>query len=62
MGVRQSLVELIELEVALAASAARTSLSLVLAERWSHFLRQPVKVDLTMQRMIHHENAETVFG
>ena len=33
-----------------------------LEERWSHFLRQPAKVDLTMQRTIHHEDAETVFG
>ena len=24
-------------------------------ERWSHFLRQPVKVDSAMKRMIHHE-------
>src|SRR6266446_2253340 len=32
------------------------------AERWSHFLRQPAKVDSTMQRTIHHEDAETVFG
>jgi hypothetical protein len=31
-------------------------------ERWSHFLRQPVKVDLTTQRTIHHEDAETIFG
>ena len=32
------------------------------AERWSHFLRQPAKVDSPMQRTIHHEDAETVFG
>jgi hypothetical protein len=31
-------------------------------ERWSHFLRQPVKVDSPMQRTNHHEDAETVFG
>jgi DNA-binding MltR family transcriptional regulator len=34
----------------------------VRAKRWSHFLRQPAKVDSTMQRTIHHEDAETVFG
>jgi hypothetical protein len=31
-------------------------------ERWSHFVTQPAKVDSPMQRMIHHEDAETVFG
>ena len=31
-------------------------------KRWSHLLGQPAKVDLPMQRMIHHEDAETVFG
>ena len=31
-------------------------------ERWSHFLRQPAKVDSLMQRTTHHEDAETVFG
>jgi hypothetical protein len=31
-------------------------------QRWSHFLTQPAKVDSPMQRMIHDENAETVFG
>jgi hypothetical protein len=31
-------------------------------ERWSHFLTQPAKVDSPMQRMVHHEDAETVFG
>ena len=31
-------------------------------QRWSHFVTQPAKVDLPMQRMIHHEDAETVFG
>ena len=31
-------------------------------ERWSRFLRQPVKVDLTTQRTIHHEDAETIFS
>jgi hypothetical protein len=33
-----------------------------LRQRWSHFLTQPAKVDSPMQRMIHHEDAETVFG
>ena len=27
-------------------------------ESWSHFLRQPVKVDWPMKRKIHHEDAE----
>jgi hypothetical protein len=31
-------------------------------QRWSHFLRQPAKVDSLMQRTIHHADAETVFG
>jgi hypothetical protein len=31
-------------------------------QRWSHFLRQGVKVDLMTKRTIHHEDAETVFG
>jgi hypothetical protein len=31
-------------------------------QKWSHFLRQPANVDSTMQRTIHHEDAETVFG
>jgi hypothetical protein len=31
-------------------------------QRWSYFLTQPAKVDSPMQRMIHDENAETVFG
>jgi hypothetical protein len=31
-------------------------------ERWSHFLRQPAKVDSLMQRTNHHEDAQTVFG
>jgi transposase len=31
-------------------------------QRWSHFLRQPAKVDSPIQRTIHHEDAETVFG
>jgi hypothetical protein len=30
-------------------------------ERWSHILRQSVKVDSSMQRTSHHEDAETVF-
>jgi hypothetical protein len=34
----------------------------MMGQRWSHFLRQPAKVDSTMQRTIHHEDAETVFG
>jgi hypothetical protein len=33
-----------------------------LCERWSHFLRQPAKVDSLMQRTDHHEDAQTVFG
>ena len=37
-------------------------LAAALGERWSHFLRQPAKVDSPMQRTIHHEDAETVFG
>jgi hypothetical protein len=28
---------------------------------WSHFLRQPAKVDLPMQRTIHHADTETIF-
>jgi hypothetical protein len=32
------------------------------SERWSCFLRQAVKVDSAMKRVIHHEDAETVFG
>jgi hypothetical protein len=31
-------------------------------ERWSRFLRQVVKVDAMTKRMIHHEDAQTVFG
>jgi putative transposase len=31
-------------------------------QRWSCFLRQAVKVDSAMKRVIHHEDAETVFG
>jgi hypothetical protein len=31
-------------------------------QRWSHFLRQPAKVDLTMTRTIHHEDTQTVHG
>jgi len=31
-------------------------------QRWSHFLRQPTKVDSPMQRTTHHEDAKTVFG
>jgi hypothetical protein len=31
-------------------------------QRWSHFLTQPAKVDSPIQRTIHHEDAETVFG
>jgi hypothetical protein len=30
--------------------------------RWSRFLRQAVKVDLLTQRMIHHEDTQTVYG
>ncbi len=40
----------------------RFSISTKDYQRWSHFLRQPVKVDSLMQRTIHHEDAETVFG
>ena len=32
------------------------------AQRWSRFLRQAVKVDSTIQGMIHHEDAETLFS
>jgi len=35
---------------------------ILIGQRWSHFLTQPAKVDSPMQRMIHHEDAETVFG
>ena len=35
---------------------------LVFFKRWSRFLRQPVKVDLTTPRTTHHEDAETIFG
>jgi hypothetical protein len=31
-------------------------------QRWSHFLRQPAKVDSPMKRTIHHEDAKTFFG
>jgi len=31
-------------------------------KRWSCFLRQAAKVDSAMKRVIHHEDAETVFG
>ena len=31
-------------------------------QRWSRFLRQPAKVDSTTQRMIHHEDPQTVYG
>jgi transposase len=31
------------------------------AQRWSHLLRQPTKVDSLMRRT-HHEDAQTVFG
>lgn len=30
--------------------------------RWSRFLRQAVKVDLLTQRMLHHEDTQTVYG
>ena len=33
-----------------------------LSQRWSRFLRQAVKVDSTMQGMIHDEDAETLFS
>ena len=32
------------------------------AQRWSCVWRQAVKVDSAMKRVIHHEDAETVFG
>jgi hypothetical protein len=35
---------------------------LTTTKRWSCFLRQAVKVDSAMKRVIHHEDAETVFG
>jgi putative tryptophan/tyrosine transport system substrate-binding protein len=45
------------------ANAVQTAAQIKLVEkRWSHFLRQPAKVDSTIQRTIHHEDAETVFG
>jgi len=31
------------------------------SQRWSRFVRQLAKVDLPMRRMIHYEDAETVF-
>jgi hypothetical protein len=31
------------------------------SKRWSRFVRQLAKVDLPMRRMIHYEDAETVF-
>jgi len=31
-------------------------------QRWSPNLRQVAKVDPTMRRTIHHENAQTVHG
>ena len=40
----------------------RQSVTYLQRQRWSHFLRQPVKVDSPMKRTIHHEDAETVFG
>ena len=30
--------------------------------RWSRFVRQAAKVDLLTQRMIHHEDTQTVHG
>ena len=33
-----------------------------LTQRWSHFLRQPAKVDSPMRRTIQHADAETIFG
>ena len=41
---------------------AGLSIILFVPKRWSRFLRQSVKVDSPMKRMIHHEDAETVFG
>jgi len=40
----------------------RCACKFVQHQRWSHFLRQPVKVDSPIQRTNHHEDAETVFG
>jgi hypothetical protein len=37
------------------------SKTLTTDKRWSRFVRQAVKVDSPMKRMIHHEDAETVF-
>ena len=31
-------------------------------QRWSRFVRQAAKVDLLTQRMIHHEDTQTVHG
>ena len=47
---------------AIEQTVAMTGMNRCADERWSHFLRQPAKVDLPMQRTIHHEDAETVFG
>ena len=44
------------------AAALSNALLAASAERWSHLLRQPAKVDSPMQRTNHHEDAETVFG
>jgi hypothetical protein len=50
-----SAVHFLNVEVSLAQE-------LSVEERWSCFLRQAVKVDSAMKRVIHHEDAETVFG
>ena len=40
----------------------QTAALAMIGERWSRYLRQVVKVDPTMKRMIHHEDAQTVHG
>ncbi len=44
------------------AERMRESIDQDRCQRWSHFLRQPIKVDSPMQRTNPHEDAETVFG
>jgi hypothetical protein len=43
-------------------SADYQALRKIGVQRWSHFLTQPAKVGLPMQRTNHHEDTETVFG
>jgi MFS family permease len=47
---------------AMMVPVGRLTLVRTFDKRWSHFLRQPVKVDSPIQRTNHHEDAETVFG